>query len=53
VTFQGEPYGSGVSFFLADNEPGAGTPSRDLDRPVRNGALHSGVRDWPPLTLPW
>jgi mannose-6-phosphate isomerase-like protein (cupin superfamily) len=24
VTFQGEPYGSGVSFFLVNNEPGAG-----------------------------
>jgi mannose-6-phosphate isomerase-like protein (cupin superfamily) len=24
VTFEGEPYGSGVSFFLVDNEPGAG-----------------------------
>jgi mannose-6-phosphate isomerase-like protein (cupin superfamily) len=22
VTFEGEPYGSGVSFFLVDNEPG-------------------------------
>jgi mannose-6-phosphate isomerase-like protein (cupin superfamily) len=24
VTFEGEPYGSGVSFFLVDNEPGNG-----------------------------
>ena len=24
VTFEGEPYGSGVSFFLVDNEPGSG-----------------------------
>ena len=24
VTFEGEPHGSGVSFFLVDNEPGAG-----------------------------
>jgi hypothetical protein len=24
VTFEGEPYGSGVSFFLVDNEPGEG-----------------------------
>ncbi len=24
VTFEGEPYGSGVSFFLVDNEPGKG-----------------------------
>ncbi len=24
VTFEGEPFGSGVSFFLVDNEPGAG-----------------------------
>jgi len=24
LTFEGEPYGSGVSFFLVDNEPGAG-----------------------------
>lgn len=24
VTFEGEPYGSGVSVFLVDNEPGAG-----------------------------
>jgi mannose-6-phosphate isomerase-like protein (cupin superfamily) len=24
VTFEGEPYGSGVSFFLVDNEPGQG-----------------------------
>jgi mannose-6-phosphate isomerase-like protein (cupin superfamily) len=24
VTFEGEPYGSGVSFFLVDNQPGAG-----------------------------
>ncbi|MEX2211651.1 MAG: cupin domain-containing protein [Gaiellaceae bacterium] len=24
VTFEGEPYGSGVSFFLVHNEPGAG-----------------------------
>jgi mannose-6-phosphate isomerase-like protein (cupin superfamily) len=24
VTFEGDPYGSGVSFFLVDNEPGAG-----------------------------
>jgi mannose-6-phosphate isomerase-like protein (cupin superfamily) len=24
VTFQGEPHGSGVSFFLVDNEPGEG-----------------------------
>ena len=24
VTFQGEPHGSGVSFFLVNNEPGAG-----------------------------
>jgi mannose-6-phosphate isomerase-like protein (cupin superfamily) len=24
VTFVGEPYGSGVSFFLVNNEPGAG-----------------------------
>ena len=24
VTFQGDPYGSGVSFFLVNNEPGAG-----------------------------
>jgi mannose-6-phosphate isomerase-like protein (cupin superfamily) len=24
ITFEGEPYGSGVSFFLVDNEPGAG-----------------------------
>ena len=24
VRFEGEPYGSGVSFFLVDNEPGAG-----------------------------
>lgn len=24
VTFEGEPYGSGVSFFLVNNEPGAG-----------------------------
>jgi mannose-6-phosphate isomerase-like protein (cupin superfamily) len=24
VTFEGEPYGSGVSFFLVDNVPGAG-----------------------------
>jgi hypothetical protein len=25
VTFEGEPYGSGVSFFLVDNEPSAST----------------------------
>jgi mannose-6-phosphate isomerase-like protein (cupin superfamily) len=24
VTFEGDPHGSGVSFFLVDNEPGAG-----------------------------
>jgi mannose-6-phosphate isomerase-like protein (cupin superfamily) len=24
LTFEGEPYGSGVSFFLVDNAPGAG-----------------------------
>lgn len=24
ITFEGEPYGSGVSFFLVDNVPGAG-----------------------------
>ena len=24
ITFQGEPHGSGVSFFLVNNEPGAG-----------------------------
>jgi mannose-6-phosphate isomerase-like protein (cupin superfamily) len=24
LKFEGEPYGSGVSFFLVDNEPGAG-----------------------------
>jgi quercetin dioxygenase-like cupin family protein len=24
LTFEGEPYGSGVSFFLVDNEPGEG-----------------------------
>jgi mannose-6-phosphate isomerase-like protein (cupin superfamily) len=24
ITFEGEPYGSGVSFFLVNNEPGAG-----------------------------
>jgi mannose-6-phosphate isomerase-like protein (cupin superfamily) len=24
VTFEGEPYGSGVSFFLVNNRPGAG-----------------------------
>ena len=24
VTFEGEPYGSGVSFFLVNNEPGNG-----------------------------
>lgn len=24
ITFEGEPYGSGVSCFLVDNEPGAG-----------------------------
>lgn len=24
VTFEGEPYGSGVSFFLVNNDPGAG-----------------------------
>ena len=24
VTFEGEPYGSGVSFFLVNNEPGKG-----------------------------
>ena len=24
ITFQGEGYGSGVSFFLVDNQPGAG-----------------------------
>jgi mannose-6-phosphate isomerase-like protein (cupin superfamily) len=24
VTFEGEPHGSGVSFFLVDNQPGAG-----------------------------
>ncbi len=24
VTFEGDPYGSGVSFFLVSNEPGAG-----------------------------
>ncbi len=24
ITFEGEPFGSGVSFFLVDNEPGAG-----------------------------
>lgn len=24
VTFEGEPYGSGVSFFLVNHEPGAG-----------------------------
>jgi mannose-6-phosphate isomerase-like protein (cupin superfamily) len=24
ITFEGEPYGSGVSFFLVYNEPGAG-----------------------------
>jgi mannose-6-phosphate isomerase-like protein (cupin superfamily) len=24
VRFEGEPYGSGVSFFLVNNEPGAG-----------------------------
>jgi mannose-6-phosphate isomerase-like protein (cupin superfamily) len=24
VTFEGEPFGSGVSFFLVDNEPGSG-----------------------------
>jgi mannose-6-phosphate isomerase-like protein (cupin superfamily) len=24
VTFEGEPHGSGVSFFLVNNEPGAG-----------------------------
>ena len=24
VTFEGDPYGSGVSFFLVNNEPGAG-----------------------------
>jgi mannose-6-phosphate isomerase-like protein (cupin superfamily) len=24
VTFEGEPFGSGVSFFLVNNEPGAG-----------------------------
>ncbi len=25
VTFEGEPYGSGVSFFLVNSKPGAGT----------------------------
>ena len=29
LTFEGEPYGSGVSFFLVDNEPGEG---RDLHK---------------------
>ena len=24
ITFEGEPHGSGVSFFLVDSEPGAG-----------------------------
>ena len=24
ITWEGEPYGSGVSFFLVNNEPGAG-----------------------------
>jgi mannose-6-phosphate isomerase-like protein (cupin superfamily) len=24
ITFEGEPYGSGVSFFLVNNEPGTG-----------------------------
>jgi mannose-6-phosphate isomerase-like protein (cupin superfamily) len=24
ITFQGEPFGSGVSFFLVNNEPGSG-----------------------------
>ena len=24
ITFEGEPYGSGVSFFLVNNEPGGG-----------------------------
>jgi mannose-6-phosphate isomerase-like protein (cupin superfamily) len=24
ITFEGEPFGSGVSFFLVNNEPGAG-----------------------------
>jgi hypothetical protein len=44
ITFEGEPYGSGVSCFLVNNEPGAGArPAqasvlRDLGRPLREGA---------------
>lgn len=35
VTFEGEAYGSEVSFFLVDNEPGKGPDlhRRDPDRP--------------------
>jgi hypothetical protein len=47
VTFEGEQHGSGVSFFLVNNEPGAGPdlhrhPYSETDRPRRQGAVHRG-----------
>jgi mannose-6-phosphate isomerase-like protein (cupin superfamily) len=40
VTFEGEPHGSGVSFFLVSNEPGQGP---ELHRhPSETGIVRSG-----------
>ena len=41
VTFEGEAHGAGVSFFLVNNEPGAGPDSPAVQRPetVQPGPL--------------
>jgi mannose-6-phosphate isomerase-like protein (cupin superfamily) len=43
VTFEGEPYGSGVSFFLVNNQPGEGPDLHRHPYPetwiVRNGSV--------------
>jgi mannose-6-phosphate isomerase-like protein (cupin superfamily) len=41
VTFEGEPHGSGVSFFLVNNEPGAG-PRLHKHPYAETWIVHSG-----------
>ena len=47
LTFEGEPHGSGVSFFLVDSEPGAGPGLHGI--PTRRpGSSAPGTRASPP-----
>jgi hypothetical protein len=42
VTFEGEPHGSGVSFFLVSNEPGRGRTCTDIPIPKRGSSAAEG-----------